>query len=83
MKPPETEIIVSQPELIDRPVRVVETKYVLPPLNCSRHDIEPDIGGMRLSDYIVWGQEAWNWMSDCSDSIIDAQEYLSNKPTQK
>lgn len=84
-KPVKTEIIsvASPPEPIDRPVKVVETVYSLPPLNCSKTNINPHVGGLSMSEYVIWGQEAWNWIADCSDSIIDYQTQLDKKNSGK
>ncbi len=79
LKPSQNEIVVGQVEVIDRPVKVIETKYILPPLNCEKTDIDPNVGGMMMDEYIIWGQQAWNWISDCSDSIIDWQDEIDQK----
>lgn len=68
-------------EPVSRPVRVTETIYSLPMLNCPSPSIESNVSGYTMSELIIWGQNAYNWIANCHGSLIDAMEEVSKKNT--
>jgi len=46
----------------------------MPSLNCPTPVFNGRVGGYTMPEMGAWGQEAWNWIANCHNSILDASE---------